>query len=43
MATTQKKPRGRPPKKIIPPIPRTPEQVAKAIFDANDKKLQKTG
>ena len=35
---TKKSP-GRPIKNVMPPIPRSPEQIAKAIFNANDKKL----
>ena len=37
--STGPKSRGRPSRKPIEKIPRTPEQIAKAIFKANDKKL----
>lgn len=40
MDTESKKLRGRPIENVIPPIPSSPEQIAKAIFDANYKKLQ---
>jgi len=38
---TEKKPRGRPVKNEIEPIPAPAEQIAKAIFFAADKKMPK--
>ena len=41
MSDEEKKPRGRPVKNEIKPIPAPAEKIAKAIFFAADKKIPK--
>jgi len=41
MSDEQKKPRGRPVKNEVKPIPATAEKIADAIFFARDKKIVK--
>ena len=41
MTDKEKKPRGRPVKNEVKPIPAPAEKVAQAIFFAADKKIQK--
>jgi hypothetical protein len=41
MSDKEKKPRGRPVKNEIKPIPAPAEKIAKAIFHAADKKIAK--
>ena len=38
---TEKPQRGRPTKNKVEQIPASPEEIAKAIFAANDKKVKK--